>query len=103
LNPSSFTTSTAPYTAVTTGSGSNFTNLNKIGFVWTGVTNGSTAWFKGDSNWNTKLVINSDISLTMSPVVVAAGDPAGTTNWTVTLTDSSGATASQTFTVTYTP
>jgi hypothetical protein len=103
LNPSSFTTTTAPYTAVTTGTGSNFTNLAKIVFVWTGSTSGTATWNKGDSNWTTKLAINSDTSLTMSPTVVAAGDPAGTTNWTVTLTDSSAATASQTFTVTYTP
>ncbi len=103
LNPSSFSTGTAPYTAVATGIGSNFTNLTKIAFVWTGSTSGTATWNKGDSNWNTKLVINSDTSLTISPEVVAAGDPAGTTSWTVTLTDSSQATASRTFAVTYTP
>src|SRR5438552_9179553 len=39
----------------------------------------------------------------LRPGVIATGDPAGTTTWTVTLTDNTGATASRTFTVVYSP
>jgi hypothetical protein len=48
------------------------------------------------------VTISSDSSMTLRPVVVASGDPAGTTYWTVTLTDTTGRPASRTFTVTYT-
>jgi hypothetical protein len=41
--------------------------------------------------------------MTLRPVVTSAGDPAGTTTWTVTLTDNIAATASRSFTVIYTP
>jgi hypothetical protein len=59
-------------------------------------------WLKGDVNWNAKVVVNSDSSMTLKPVVTATGDNAGQSTWTVTLATST-ATASQTFTLTYTP
>ncbi len=103
LSPNSFTTSTAGFQAVTTAAGSNFNNVTKVVFDWSGATSGSNTWNKNDANWNAKVTVNSDTSMTLRPVVTAAGDPAGTTTWTVTLTDSSSTTASQSFTVTYTP
>jgi len=99
LSPATITTNTAPYTATLTGTGSNFTNLTKIAFTWAGAT--SATWLKGDANWPSELLISCDSSVTMTPTVVAAGDPSGTTSWTVTLTDSSGASLSQFFSVTF--
>jgi hypothetical protein len=103
LSPSTFMTSTAPYTATMSASGTNFSNVTQVSFTWSGATSGSKTWAKGDANWNAKLTIASDTSMTLTPDVVAAGDPGGTTNWTATLTDSSGRTASRNFIVTYTP
>jgi hypothetical protein len=101
LTQTSFSTTTAPYTASIPATGSNFTNLTKVYFVWTGATSGNATLNKGDANWNSQVAINSDTSMTLSPEVVAATDPAGTTNWTVTVTDSSGNSKSQNFSVTY--
>jgi hypothetical protein len=101
LTQTSFPTSTAPYTASIPATGSNFTNLNKVYLVWTGATSGNATWNKTDSDWTSKVSIASDTSMTLNPVVVAATDPAGTTNWTVTVYDSSGNSKSQNFSVTY--
>ena len=77
--------------------------MEEIGFDWSGVTNESATWVKGDTNWNNKVVLESDGSMTFAPVVTQLSNPAGLTTWTVTLTDSTGSTATQTFTVNYTP
>ena len=103
LSPATFTTGAAGYQASTTASGSNFNNVTKVAFAWTGATTGTATWNKGDASWNARATLDSDAALTLRPVVTAAGDPAGTTTWTVTLTDSAGATKAQTFTVAYTP
>jgi len=103
LTPSTITTSIAGYQATLSASGTNFNNVNQVTFVWIGPTNGNKAWFRGDSNWNSKVTINSDSSMTLRPVVTNSSDPAGTWTWYVTLTDTTGATASRSFTVTYTP
>lgn len=103
LSPDSVSTSTVGYQPTLMASGANFSNLTQISFNWSGVTSGSAIWIKGDSNWNNKVVVNSDGSMTLMPVVTQASDPAGLTTWTVTLTDASGATATQTFTVNYAP
>lgn len=103
LTPSIISTSTAGYQATLSATGSNFNNVNQVTFTWVGATSGSVAWFRGDTNWNSKVTVNSDTSMTLRPVVTASGDPAGTTTWYVTLTDTTGVTASRSFTVTYTP
>ncbi|MHB8391276.1 MAG: hypothetical protein ACYDBH_17105, partial [Acidobacteriaceae bacterium] len=104
LSPASLSTSAASYQPTLTASGANFNNLTQIRFNWNGPTVGSLTWYKGDQNWNAKMVVSSDgSSMTLAPVVTLAGDPPGLTTWTVTLMDASGATASKTFTVNYTP
>ena len=103
LSPSSFSTSTAPFQPSISASGSNFSNVNQITFNWSGSINGSATWLKGDSNWNAKVSFLSDTSMSLSPILTSAGDPSGTSTWTITLTDVTGATASQSFIVTYAP
>jgi len=104
LTPSQIPTSTAPYQATLSASGSNFNNVNRVSFSWSGAASGSATWNKGDSNWNAAVTVNSDISMTLRPIVVETNPTwSGTVYWTVTLRDTTGATASRSFTVTYTP
>ncbi len=104
LTPVSLSTSAAPYQPTLTATGANFSNLTQIRFDWSGSTVGSKTWYKSDLDWNSKVVPSSDgSSMTLAPVVVLPGDPPGLTTWTVTLTDTTGATATQAFTVNYMP
>gem|GEM_PF-1959922 len=104
LTPSAITTSSAPYDATLTATGTNFTNVNQITFAWSGVVSGSATWNRGDTRWNDRVTINSDTSMILRPRVVESNPTwSGTLTWTVTLSDTTGATASQRFTVTYTP
>ena len=105
LTPSEIRTSTAPYAATLSAVGSNFTNVNQVTFTWSGAANGSQTWNRGDSYWNAGgVTINSDTSMTLRPIVVERNPTwSGTATWTVTLRDTTGATASRSFTVTYTP
>jgi hypothetical protein len=103
LTPSQISTSTSPYQATLSASGSNFNNVNRVSFNWSGAVSGSATWYKGDANWNNKVTINSDNSMTLQPGVVETNPTwSGTAYWTVTLRDNTGATVSKSFTVTYT-
>jgi len=103
LTPSQISTSTAPYQAILSASGSNFNNVNRVSFSWSGAASGSATWYKGDTDWNNKVTVNSDNSMTLKPGVVETNPTwSGTAYWTVTLRDTTGATASRSFTVTYT-
>jgi uncharacterized protein YfdQ (DUF2303 family) len=103
LTPSVITTSTAPYDAVLSASGTNFNNVSQVTYIWSGAASGSATWTKGDSNWTAKVAVNSDTSMTLRPRVVETSPTwSGTINWSVTMRDSTGATASMSFTVTYT-
>jgi len=104
LTPSQISTSTAPYDAMLSASGKNFNNVNRVSFSWSGAVSGSATWNKGDTNWNAAVTVNSDLSMTLQPRVVETNPTwSGTVYWTVTLRDNTGATASRSFTVTYTP
>jgi hypothetical protein len=103
LSPSVVETNAIGHQPALTVSGSNFNNVRHISFDWTGVASGNSTWIRGDINWLRKVTVNSDGSMTLRPVVTDASDPAGITNWRVTLTDTAGMTATQTFTVNYTP
>ena len=104
LTPPAVSTSTKPYSATLSASGTNFNNVNQIVFAWSGPTSGSATWNRGDSDWNAKVTVYSDASMTLQPTVVGSSDTwSGTGTWTVTLRDTAGATASRTFTVTYSP
>jgi len=83
------------------GSGSGFNGVTSITFDQS-VTGFHAAWLKNDVNWNAKVSINSDGSMTLRPILTQSSDPAGLTTWTVTVTNAAGATAHQSFTLNYT-
>ena len=104
LTPSTIRTSTAPHNAILSASGTNFNNVNRVTFTWSGAVSGSATWNRGDSSWRGGVTVNSDTSMTLRPRVVEPTPTwSGTLNWTVTLRDTAGATASRSFTVIYTP
>jgi len=105
LSPSTISTSQSTYQATLQATGSNFLNVNRVSYSWSGPDSGSMTWYKGDSNWNSAVVVGSDGSMTLKPVVLsnATGTQSQTWNWTVTLRDNTGATVSRSFTVTYDP
>jgi len=105
LTPSTITTRQSTYTATLTAIGTNFNNVNRVTFTWSGPDSGSATWNKGDSRWNTGVVVKSDKSMTLYPRVLynAGGSQTLTWSWIVTLRDTTGATAYRTFTVTYNP
>jgi len=104
LTPSAITTSTAPYDATLSATGTNFNNVNRVTFTWSGAASGSAVWDKGTSDWNNKVTVNSDTSMTLRPRVVETSPTwCGTVTWTVTLRDTTRATASRSFTVGYEP
>ena len=77
-------------------------NVTQVSFSWSGATSGGpTTWVKNDANWLSKVTSNPDGSITLRPIVTQMGDPAGVTNWTVTIRDSTGATRTQSFSVNY--
>jgi cell wall-associated NlpC family hydrolase len=103
LTPSQITTSTALFDATLSAGGSNFNNVVQIIFSWSGVVSGSATWNRGDSAWNARVTVHSDSSMTLRPRVVETSPTwSGTVHWTVTLRDNTGASASRSFTVTYT-
>jgi hypothetical protein len=102
LQPSLIETRDAPYDATLTATGSNFLNVNQIMFSWSGAVSGNATWNKGDSRWNAGVTVHSDSLMTLRPRVVETNPTwSGTVTWTVTLRDTTGATASRSFTVTY--
>jgi PKD repeat protein len=105
LSPPTITTSSSTYRATLQLTGSNFLNVNQVSYSWTGAGSGSATWNKGDLSWNSAVVVGSDGSMTLSPVVLSnvTSSQSKTWTWTVTLRDNTGATASRPFTVTYNP
>jgi C1A family cysteine protease len=104
LNPSYVSTNVAGYQPTLTASGSGFKNVIQIWFTRTGSTkSGPSLWSKGDANWNSRVIVNSDNSITLKPVVTASGDAAGQSTWTIKLVDNVNAAQSKTLTVKYTP
>ena len=95
-SPGTINTSTVGYQPMLTASG----NVTQVTFSWSGATSGSQTWVKNDANWLSKVTSNPDGTITLRPVVTQTGDPAGITNWTVTIRDSTGATRTQSFSVT---
>lgn len=101
LTPATISTEIVGYQPTVSATGNNFNNVNQVTFSLTGATSGTYTWNRGDSNWNANVTVNSDTSMALRPVVTQAGDPSGTTVWNVTMADTTGATASQSFSVTY--
>ena len=104
LSPTTFDTATAPFNATLTAAGSNFNNIADITFVWHGAVNGNRTWFRGDHRWNAGVAIHSDTSMTLIPNVVEPGAAwSGRVDWSVTLRDNQGRTATRSFVVNYAP
>jgi hypothetical protein len=102
LTPTTIRVNTAPYDATLSLSGSGFSNVSRVTFSWSGAVSGSATWERGTSVWDSKVTVHSDTSMTLRPRVVESNPTwSGTVTWTVTLRDTSGATASGTFTVIY--
>ena len=106
LKPPTITRSDSTYDAELTATGTNFNNVNRVTFAWSGADSiGSPViWDKGTADWS-KVTVNSDTSMILRPRVLAneTGTQSKTWTWMVTLRDTTGATKSQSFTVTYTP
>ena len=103
LQPTTISSRTKPLVQPLLATGSNFTHLKTISFVWSGVTSGNHTWTNGTQEWNDKVTQLLDGSMTLSPTVLGANDPPGTSYWTVTLTDTANTFATMNFTVTYQP
>ncbi len=104
LTPSTVNADSAPYDAFLTATGTNFNNVNRITLTWTGASGGGgpSHWDRGSSRWNEAVNILSDTEMTLEPRVVGSTATwSGTDEWTVTLRDTTGATASRTFTVNF--
>jgi len=105
LTPGTVSTSQSTYVETFSAVGKNFNNVDRITVSWSGPDSGSQTWYKGDSNWNAAVDVNSDTSMTLLIKVLynETGTQNKTWSWTVTLRDNTGKTASKSFTVTYTP
>ncbi len=101
LDPTTIQTSDSYYRADLTATGSNFENVTRVTFTWTGPDSGIDTWDKGTSDWNSSVVVHSDSSMTLKPWVLynATSSESQTWNWTVTLRDSSGNEEFRSFTV----
>lgn len=100
----SFSTTTAPYQPTIALSGSNFDAVTEIRFSYTGPNGqaGTIIWNAANQFGGGRFVVGAGgTSATISPVLVAAGDPLGSYQWTVTFVAGNQAIARD-FTVAYT-
>lgn len=102
---SSFSTATAPYQPSIALTGTGLSGVTEIRLAWTdpnGQT-GTVTWNAANNFGGGRFVVGAGgTSATISPVLVAAGDPSGTYQWTVTFVSGSQ-TINKAFGVTYTP
>jgi len=105
LTPATVSTSDSTHIESFSAMGKNFNNVDQITVSWSGPDSGSQVWNKGDSKWNAAVTVNSDTWMTLLIKVLSneTGTQTKTWTWTVTLKDNTGATASKSFTVIYTP
>ena len=95
ISPTTFTSSSIPYSPVITVSGTGLDQITKVTYSWTGP---SSATANGE--WAS----SGTTSRTLNPTVLTSGDPSGTWTWTVYFYNSAGSQiTSKTFTVTYNP
>ncbi len=104
ITPASITYSSAPVGQIYTISGTGFNNVNLVTLQWSGARgSGSFSWTLGTTDWNSQVSISSANTMTISPTIIEAGQPAGVTNWTVSLGAPGGLSANTGFSVTYSP
>jgi subtilase family serine protease len=103
LQPPTVNATVADYAATLEASGSGFNTVNQVAYTATGKNPGTWIWKKGDDNWASKVTVKSDTAMELRPHVTAAADLAGSSTWTVQLTDTTNASKSRSFTVDYTP
>ena len=103
ISPTNVACTSAPCSKSFNLTGTALDGVTTIAFGWSGTTSGNASWNKGDADWNSKVSNISATGMTVTPLVVGAADPAGTTSWGITLANESGATASRTFSVAYSP
>lgn len=99
----SFSTTVAPYQPPIALTGSNFDAVTEIRFSYTGPNGqaGTIIWNAANQFGGGRFVVGAGgTSATISPVLVAAGDPAGSYQWTVTFVAGSQSIA-RNFTVAY--
>ena len=83
---SSFSTTTVPYQPTIAVTGSGLSNVATVQFTWTAPNGqtGTVTWNAANNFGGGRFVVGSGgTSATISPVLVAANDPAGNYNWTV--------------------
>ncbi len=99
---SSYSTTTTPYQPTINLSGSGFYSITQINWNCT-MPNGTNCtgspYIWTSANWNGKFSRISDSSGSVSPTLLAGGDPAGTYNWSVTFSGG-GQSVIKSFTVT---
>ncbi|NGO53481.1 filamentous hemagglutinin N-terminal domain-containing protein [Allomesorhizobium camelthorni] len=85
--PSTFSTSSDPYQPTIEVTGSGFSNVTEIRWTWTDPNGntGTVVWNAANDWGNGRAVLVSDTSATVSPALVAAGDPQGIYQWEVTV------------------
>jgi hypothetical protein len=101
LTPTPVTAPVVNYQPTLTAAGTNFLKVTQLYWTWSGTLPGSKTWLPGDTDWTDKVVVNSDTSMTLKPVVSLSTDVPGTYSWSVTMTDTSGASKTWNFTVTF--
>ena len=98
-----YSTSQAPYQPTISLTGTGFSNVAEVRFSWTdpnGQT-GTATWNAANNFGNGRFVVGAGgTSATIAPVLVAANDPSGTYQWTVTFVAGTQV-VSRSFTVNY--
>lgn len=108
---SSYSTSSVPFQQTFNLSGTGFSGFGpnplglpsgQITLTWTDPTgrSGTVIWNASNNFGGGKFVVNSDTSASISPVLLARGDPPGTYKWTVTFSNALQ-TVTRSFTVNY--
>jgi hypothetical protein len=98
---SDIATSSAPYQPTLRLTGTALNTIDEIRWSWSGPNTNSSTWRRGDSSWTSRFSASSDgRSASVRPILVAANDPPGRYQWTVTFS-AGGRSVTERFTVDY--
>ena len=101
----SYSASAAPYQPTIAVTGSGFSDVTEVRFTWTDPSGqtGTSIWNAANSFGGGRFIVGAGgNSATIAPTLVAANDPSGTYQWTVTFV-AGAQTVARNFSVTYTP